>query len=430
MPSRLKPRQTSGKRARSVSHLVASVFFFVTLLASLLLYSVYVQQKESVVSKLGRVEAQQTAGLVFEHLYSVMRRGWTRDQIDEVIHHIGQRLPDYDISVVRGEPVARQFGDLPGDIRMRRDDPVARAVIAQGRDVFVHTPEGMRYGFAVKMKPECAGCHSAARPGEVNGVILVGIPGAHLRDPIEAAIQPMSVLVGLVMLILFGAIFLALRARLVKPMQAFAAHVNRSSENLGEAGIDPPEKWPRELVSLAHDFNHLIDRIRQDQKLLEENSIRDPLTNLFNRRHFDTALTQAKFDADDGSDVFSVLLLDLDAFKPINDQHGHAAGDAVLVAVAGAVHGALRDTDLAARIGGDEFAIITMATAEDAVSEMRERVRIAVNSLRLRFGHQTIQVGCSIGAATYRRGLADAAELLRQADAAMYADKAARKAQR
>lgn len=411
----------------SIGQLTSLVFLVVTLIASIMVYGAYRQQRDAVARQVGHAEAQRTANLIFEHLYSVMRKGWTRSEIDDVVHHIRRHLPDYDISVIRGEPVVRQYGDIAGHAAQRSDPLVAR-VIADRNEIFDDDEQRLRYGFPVRMSSECLSCHAGAQPGEVNGVIVVTIPGERLREPIEAAVRPTILWIGGLMLVLFAAIFIALRRRVVDPLAEFTDHVRDIAEAEHDSRpIERPRHWPRELDSLAASFNSLMGEVADSQRKLEEMSIRDPLTGLFNRRHFDAALRQAIADADAGAAPFAVLLMDLDRFKPVNDRYGHAAGDALLVAVAQAIHGVLRETDVAARIGGDEFAIIALATHPGATAELTERLRMAIATLTLRFGDETLTAACSIGAAAYPEAGREPAEVVRAADAAMYIDKARRR---
>jgi len=422
------PLKSLNKNSTTINRLFAIVFFIVTIVASLLIYSVYLNQRDAVAAKVGLVEAHQTAGLLYEHLYSVMRKGWTRQEIDELLHHVGKRLPYYQIDVVRSETVAKQFGEVPGDTEKRSSNPIVVEVIKKREDVVLTENDHLHYGFAVKMKAECSGCHTSAKAGDINGVILVTIPYSQLRQPIEDAVKPMATMLGTIMLILFGTIFWVIRARVINPIQDFNENVSECSENHSEKRISTMAHWPTEVISLTKSFNFLMDRIQDDKKLLEEQSQRDALTGLSNRRHFDDFLLQTKKDADNGADIFTVLLLDLDEFKPINDLHGHAAGDAILVAVAHAIRNTAREADLASRIGGDEFAVIAVSTNADVAKEVMERIRSAISAVKVRFGHLTLSVSCSIGAETYHSNAKTASDLLKAADAAMYKDKASRKA--
>jgi diguanylate cyclase (GGDEF)-like protein len=118
----------------------------------------------------------------------------------------------------------------------------------------------------------------------------------------------------------------------------------------------------------------------------------------------------------------SVLLLDLDGFKPVNDALGHAAGDEVLRVVAARLAGAVRPDDLVARLGGDEFVLVLAGEPDAAAARIREAIAAPIA-----VGGTTVRVGASIGLATARPG-AGLETLVREADAAMYAAKATTKA--
>jgi diguanylate cyclase len=140
----------------------------------------------------------------------------------------------------------------------------------------------------------------------------------------------------------------------------------------------------------------------------------DPLTRLPNRRSFDEHLAMAMARADRSGRPLSVLALDLDGFKRVNDERGHAAGDRLLAAAGRAWAGELRGGDLLARSGGDEF----MVLLPDAGESMARRVG-------LRLERRTpAPLGVSVGVAVSRPG-ESAAALLRRADAELYRDKAA-----
>jgi diguanylate cyclase (GGDEF)-like protein len=123
--------------------------------------------------------------------------------------------------------------------------------------------------------------------------------------------------------------------------------------------------------------------------------------------------------------VVSLLFLDLDRFKPVNDTLGHAIGDELLQAVANRVHGCLRSSDTLSRYGGDEFIIVLadIAHADDALP-CADKVLAAVNA-PFEIGGHRLQIGASIGIASSPHGAIDAMALMRNADRAMYHAKAA-----
>lgn len=146
----------------------------------------------------------------------------------------------------------------------------------------------------------------------------------------------------------------------------------------------------------------------------------DPLTGLPNRRHFDLALQErlARVAVNRHSDVFSVAILDIDHFKPINDHHGHAVGDQVLQQLAKLLASQLRGRDIAARIGGEEFALLMPETSLDEASNALERLRRAIETYRW----QPVPITASLGVTGYLPG--DTSEsLMVRADSALYTAK-------
>ena len=168
-------------------------------------------------------------------------------------------------------------------------------------------------------------------------------------------------------------------------------------------------------------------RLRQALAELEafrDLALRDPLTGLGNRRAFDERLAEETARALRGGPAFSVLVLDLDGFKGVNDAQGHAGGDAVLRAASALFQGAIRRQDTAYRIGGDEMAVLLPATnlpgALHVADRIQSRVRAALVDGRL-------PIGVSIGAAVWSEACATPDAVFESADAAMYADKVSRR---
>lgn len=148
---------------------------------------------------------------------------------------------------------------------------------------------------------------------------------------------------------------------------------------------------------------------------LGSEAVTDELTGLPNRRAWFHQLNLALARARRSGEPLSVLLLDLDGFKQVNDRYGHASGDQVLKAVSGRWSGALRNTDLLGRVGGDEFAVILELTSETAAEEVIARLDAAASDLQ----------PASTGSATWD-GNEDAAALIGRADNAMYRRKRSR----
>jgi len=160
---------------------------------------------------------------------------------------------------------------------------------------------------------------------------------------------------------------------------------------------------------------------RAQRETLAWTSTHDALTQLANRAEFERCLHAAMGDRRGGPT--SALFIDLDRFKAVNDSAGHAAGDAVLKAVATALQAQVRNDDQVARLGGDEFAVLLRSCDRHGATRVAEKMRAAVAALRVPWAGRELDVGSSIGVVEVDASFADVAAVLEAADAACYAAK-------
>jgi diguanylate cyclase (GGDEF)-like protein len=195
---------------------------------------------------------------------------------------------------------------------------------------------------------------------------------------------------------------------------------NRSSMLLGIAGL-----WMGlALLGLYRKTVRLIRAGIQAEQTIRQLSLRDPLTGLANRRFLHENERHLIAAAKRSGKQLAVMVVDLDDFKAVNDTHGHAAGDEVLVTAAKRMQQLLRESDVVARFGGDEF-VIVMGQVDDAAAA-REVAGRLVNSLRQPIplaGGATARVGASVGIAMCCAGEETLSGLLNEADVALYAAK-------
>ncbi|MGY2052058.1 diguanylate cyclase domain-containing protein [Methylobacterium sp. JK268] len=169
-----------------------------------------------------------------------------------------------------------------------------------------------------------------------------------------------------------------------------------------------------------------ISERKEAESRIAHLALHDPLTGLPNRLHFRDRLLQELALVQRYGGAFALLCLDLDRFKEVNDRLGHAAGDALLCAVAERIRRTVRTEDTAARIGGDEFVVLQTRTAQ--VENARALAQRLIATLQAPFDlgeHGPASVGASIGIALAPRDGDDAGALYRLADQALYAAKAA-----
>jgi diguanylate cyclase (GGDEF)-like protein/PAS domain S-box-containing protein len=166
------------------------------------------------------------------------------------------------------------------------------------------------------------------------------------------------------------------------------------------------------------------DRLGRRVNELEALAFTDPLTGVASRRCFETQMSRAILDARTTAMPLSLVVVDLNDFKPVNDAFGHPAGDAVLVTVAHTLREAVRRTDLVARWGGDEFVILLPSAPSHIAAQACDRIRALVRQARTLYQGKEIRVTVSAGYAS----LADADDdttLFQRADRQLYRDKTA-----
>lgn len=185
------------------------------------------------------------------------------------------------------------------------------------------------------------------------------------------------------------------------------------------------------LLILTTVIAYLVLRTKSDAKVLAEQhkkmkrlSRTDDLTQLYNRRYiqkqlyeeFELYLRKPQTNA-------SLLMIDLDHFKAINDTYGHAAGDLVLEIVARMIDERSRKTDLFARYGGEEFLLLLRNTDADNALKLAEKIRTAIEPKAIEFQGKIIHVTCSIGISAFNESFETCHDWIQQADMAMYQSK-------
>jgi diguanylate cyclase (GGDEF)-like protein len=173
---------------------------------------------------------------------------------------------------------------------------------------------------------------------------------------------------------------------------------------------------------ILQQHGQLVDLLEL-QRQMRDLAHSDALTGLPNRRAFDLRLEEEIARAADG-EIFAIALLDLDGFKPVNDRHGHAAGDQLLCEVAARLRRACGDHALVARQGGDEFAILVPRRSPLLATALADHLLAALVA-PYRIGGQPLRVGASVGIANWPGDGGSARRLFDTADRALYAAKAA-----
>jgi len=183
------------------------------------------------------------------------------------------------------------------------------------------------------------------------------------------------------------------------------------------------QRWDERLSRLASARAQVqAERLKREHETLLRRTLEDPLTGLGNRRAFDDRLNALARTVGADTDI-AMVVVDIDHFKRINDLFGHVVGDLVLERVGTVLSSMLRPTDLAVRLGGDEFCAVLVGAQRDVVEQRAERLRRLVEDQEWEQLAPGLVVGVSVGAAS-GRGHGDVPDLYRRADQALYLAKA------
>jgi len=248
------------------------------------------------------------------------------------------------------------------------------------------------------------------------------------------------VAVAVALFLVLGAILYAGLDRLVvAPIRALQRAVKKMEA--GSLEVRAPKLSGRELSDLSDNINHMAqalqsqrenleravaERTRELQELnlkLERLAVTDGLTGVYNHRRFQEALAAEVLRSQRSGRPVSVLMIDVDLFKRVNDSMGHPAGDELLRKLAQVIQSTLRQTDLLARYGGEEFAVLLPETPKSEGAGAAERIRLSVEEQVNQGGRWTQKVTVSVGVATWPENGKTPEALLVAADQALYAAK-------
>ncbi len=240
------------------------------------------------------------------------------------------------------------------------------------------------------------------------------------RDAFAAVdrLRDLSLLLALLLLAGFGLLAWFVAQSILSPLRRLTDAAAEVAA--GNLDIKLQTKGRDELGLAIRVFNDMVVRLRESRELLQRISTTDALTGLANRRHLMDILALQFQRFQRNGIPFSLLMVDIDHFKRINDTYGHLAGDAVLERAGALFRELLRSVDSAGRYGGEEFLVILEQASPAEALLTAERIRAAFERLVVQVDDHTIHFTVSIGVATVRRGEAAQADLIGRADTQLY----------
>lgn len=375
---------------------------FSLIFASILIFAMSGAVRDHAVHQLAQEDARQTSQMVFQSLYSAMRKGWNKGEIREIIERINLSQPNLKVQVFRGEIVTDQFGEMSGERQIIAQDAALEQSLRDGIAVLLFpTAESIRYLYPVVAKQECLTCHTQSHVGAVHGVIDVTYPIKDLKISFSYVLNSIVGYTLLVLAVVFIVLYFKLRYLVVTPLARFVDVMHRVTRDMDLSHRVTGKHLIVELRRLAEYFNHLLLTVQDYNTKLEELSIRDPLTHLYNRRKFEEFLEYEIIRAERHDYAFSVIMVDLDNFKYINDTYGHPIGDLTLKELSELLSAQLRKGDVLARLGGDEFALLLPQTPPENGLPVARKLheKLSVHDFELPIGK--IRVTASFSMVSY-----------------------------
>ena len=207
-------------------------------------------------------------------------------------------------------------------------------------------------------------------------------------------------------------------------MKPFSQILQEANEELGKLNLSY-EQLTVELKQAKEKAENYAQELQKANEQLREMAFKDGLTGLYNHRYFQDLMDHELSRSRRYKKPFSLIMLDLDHFKKINDQYGHPVGDVVLKGVSKAIQNNIRDCDFAARYGGEEFAVVLPETELKGGAMVAERIRKAVENLEIVTNGLSIDVTISIGVTCHHTltDKKDKSEIISEADKALYKSK-------
>jgi c-di-GMP phosphodiesterase len=326
------------------SRITAKIIFTTLFLTVICAYIYGEYMKKNAISNLAHIDAKKTSLLIFETIYSAMQKGWTKEDINEIIIRLNNVDPSMKVNVYRSEAVANLFGEIEKDKSVRDTNTIVQKAMTGEEILYISDLNFIEYYYPVIAKENCLKCHTNVNINDVLGVIDVSYPVENLKVSLTEMINFFIIFIIVFSLVIFVAIFIELNQYLIKPIKNFS-HVikNITSSNDITKRVDIDDDI-EEIDSIKVVFNSMLDSI-------EHQFYHDSLTGLKNRRGLTEKLEKKNKN-------LYLMIINIDSFQEINDLYGNDAGDSILKEFALFLQGVVPTQGTLYRLHSDEFALV------------------------------------------------------------------------
>lgn len=379
-----------------------------------------------------RLYREQITGLLIQ-----LDRTNDPDEREDIVNDI----TDISYEINHSEGLILKYSELaPIDPREAARDEIDRRVLETGEATFVVEDNKMRIVAPYKVRKsgcsEASGCHFYAREGDVLGAVNMVFSIERINREVMLNTIASAILKVFASILIFALVYVAINLIVIKNLNRLTqvmkritsgdlnAHLTLKRRKTDQEASTAQASASDELDYLIEGFSTMAEKIKNDQHELQKLAAYDSLTGLYNRRKFTSSLQEEITRFRHNSHDLSLLIIDLDHFKNINDTYGHQIGDEALRVVSRVVNAHIRRNDISARYGGEEIAVILPNTCNSDAVVLAERIRKAIEDQGIEYQPgKTLFITASIGVATLASEADTDNELIQAADAALYAAK-------
>lgn len=387
--------------------ILLSMFFIILFF---LLYGNFIQS--SSIEKSIKEDTNIMAKLVFQNLYTVMKMGGDKELINETIEKIEKEISHISISVLKNNTSDNEIINnafLTKEAQILKEDKI------------------LKFATPILFKQECLQCHKTSNVDDVAGVILIDHSILDIKLALKDVLILIFILFILIILVFFTTWIYFIRKYFIKPINDLIDKISKHKtykDLKNEIIIDTNIK---EIKLLEKAFNIKNRALYSSSNKLEKASNKDHLTGIYNRRKFTEYSTLLINNAQRYEHTFSIIVIDLNKFKPINDTYGHTIGDKVLIFFTQTINKSIRETDYLFRMGGDEFYLLLSNTTYEESVIIVKNLQEQLKYSKFIYENLELEVSASFGIAQYGLDSKKIEELIKIADVRMYKNKKERR---
>ena len=347
--------------------------------------------------------------LVFQNLYTVMKSGGNKEVLDDTIENLSKKIPELKIDVIQNPDNTSS--------EIVKNSFITKKVELIQKDLNV------QFVAPILFTQECLQCHSNSKANDVAGVIFMEHSILDVKLSFNDILLMTFVLFVIIILVFFFIWFYSIKRHFINPIENLISQVsNHKTHKDSKTKIVVSSKI-REIKFLEEVFNTKNTELFKSYNELRKSNFTDSLTGIYNRKKFDEYSNLTLNNAKRTNIPFSIVMIDLNKFKPINDTYGHHIGDDVLILFSKTIKKHIRNTDYLFRLGGDEFCLILNNTDSIGANNIVKKLQEILLETKFIKDNIKININASFGIAEYKVHGNNIDELIKVADFRMYENK-------